>query len=72
MTITKYDRKLTKHFIYGVDDKGMISEMFRDVSAYKDINDTSSEWLLLLAQNVESQRAQMEALDNTREARDFD
>ena len=67
----KYDRRLTEQFIHGLDDEGMISEILREVSALENINDTTSKWVPLWAQRVEAQRAQKNALDNIKEAQDF-
>ena len=53
------DRRLTEQFIHRLDDKGMISEILREVSMLEDIDDTTSEWILLVAQRV-----QKEVLDN--------
>ena len=39
----EYDRKLTEQFIHGLDDKGMISEILREMSALEDINDVTNE-----------------------------
>ena len=39
----KYDRRLTKQFIRGLDDEGMISDIPREVSALENIDDTTSE-----------------------------
>ena len=68
----EYDRRLTEQFIHGLDNKGMISEMLRKVSVLEDIDDTTSEWILLLTQNIEAKRAQKEAFDNLKEAKDFE
>ena len=38
----------------------------------EDINHATSEWVLLWAQSTEAQRVQTEALDNIKEAKDFD
>ena len=44
--------------MHGIDDKDMISEILREVSALEDINDTTSERILLSTQRVEVQRVQ--------------
>ena len=49
----------------------MISEILREVSVLEDINDATSELVLLWVQRVEYQRVQKEALDNKKEAKDF-
>ena len=68
----KCDRRLVKQFIYGLDSEGMISEILRQVSVLEEIDDGTSEWVLLWVQWVEAQRAQKEELDNIKEAKDFD
>ena len=50
----------------------MISWFLRDVSALEDTEDATSMRLLLLAQGVEAQKVQKEALDSLKEAKDFD
>ena len=39
----EYDRKLTEQFTYGLDDEGMISKIFREVSVLEDIKVATSE-----------------------------
>ena len=41
-----YDRKMIEQFIQGLDDKGMISKILREVSVLEDINDATSKWVL--------------------------
>ena len=48
----------------------MTREILRE--ALEDINNTTSEWALLWAQRVKTQRAQKGALDNIKEANNFD
>ena len=50
----KCDRRLTKQFIQGLDNEGMISEILREVSALENIDDATSEWVLLWAKSVEA------------------
>ena len=47
---------LTEQFIHGLDDEGTISEIWREVSVIQDIDDATSEWILLRAQRVKAQR----------------
>ena len=42
----EYDRRLTEQFIQGLDNEGMISEILREVSTLKDIDNAISEWIL--------------------------
>ena len=60
----EYDKKLTEQSIHTLDDEGMISEIFREVSALEDINDTTNERVLLWVQRVAVQMVQKEDLDN--------
>ena len=48
----------------------MICEILREV-ALENIDDATSEWVLLWAQRVEVKREQKEALDNIKEAKDL-
>ena len=50
----------------------MISKIPKAVSTLENIDNATSEWVLLWAQRVESQRAQKEALDSMNDAKDFD
>ena len=68
----EYNRELTKQFINRLDDEAMISEILRKLSALEDIDDATSEPVLLCAQRVHAQRAQKEALNNIKEAKEFD
>ena len=53
---SKDDRRLTEKSIQGLDDKGMLSEILREVIVLEDIDDTTSEWVLLWTQRVEGKR----------------
>ena len=43
----EYDRRITEQFIHVLDDEGMVSQILREVSVLEDINDATSEWVLL-------------------------
>ena len=43
----EYNRKLTKQFKHGLDDECVISEILREVSALENIDNTTTEWVLL-------------------------
>ena len=58
-----YDKKLAEHFIHELDEKDMISEFVKEMSALEDTDDTS-KWVLSWTQWVEAQKLQEEALDN--------
>ena len=64
----EYDRQITKQFIHGLDNGGIRSENLRKVSLPEDIKDATSEWVMLWAQRVETQREQKRALDSMKEA----
>ena len=49
---SKYDRSLTEELIHQLDNKGMINEILRKVSAQEDTDDTMGDWVLLWAQRV--------------------
>ena len=68
----EYDRRQAEKFIQTLYDKGMIREVLREVSALEKIDDTTSEWVLLWAQMLKAQRAQKEALENIKEAKNFE
>ena len=50
----------------------MICEILREILALENIDDATSEQVLLLIQRMEGHRAQNEALDNIKKAKDFD
>ena len=56
----------------GLDDEGMIGKILRKVSVLEDIDVTTSEWVLLWAQRIETKTPQKETLDSIQEAKDFD
>ena len=58
----KYDRILTEQFIHGLDNEGIIIEILREVSLLEDIDEATSEWVLLWTQRVEAQGTPKEAL----------
>ena len=68
----EYDRRLARLFIHGLDDEGLISKLLREVLALENIDEPTSEWVLLWAQMLESWRAQKEAPDNIKEVKDSD
>ena len=43
----EYDRELVVHFIHGLDDESMKSEILKEASVVENINDVTSERLLL-------------------------
>ena len=57
----KYDRRLMEQFIHELDNEGMISEIVRKVSALEDMDETTSEGVLLWAKVAEAQGVQEEA-----------
>ena len=68
----EYVRLLTDQFIHGLDNEVMISEILRKVSPLEDIDDIMSKRELLWTWRGEVQRAQKEALNNMKGAKEFD
>ena len=68
----EYDRLLTEQFIKGLDDEGITSEILNEVSTLENIEYATSERVLLWAQREEVQRVQKVALNNIKEAKEFD
>ena len=56
----EYNQRLTEQFTYGLDDEVMIGEILRELTTLKDINEATSDQLLIWAQRVEVQRVQKE------------
>ena len=66
---------LTEHFINGLKDDGMVDEALKEVTTLEDIEDATSEHVLLWGHRVEVQRVQKSALHEIeieKEVKDFD
>ena len=68
----EYDRLLREHFINGSNDNVMIDEILKEVTTLEDIEDATSECVLLCVHRVKTQRSQKSALNDIKEAKDFD
>ena len=68
----EHDSLLTKQFINGINDDGMQDEILKEVATLDNIEDTTSEHVLLGACRVEVQRVQKSALHDINEAKEFD
>ena len=53
----EYNRELKEQLIYGLDKEGMVSEVFREVSAVEDINDVTSKGVPIWTQRIKAHRA---------------
>ena len=53
---------LTEQFINGLNDNGMVGEILKKVATLEEIEDASSEHILVWACRVEVQKAQKSAL----------
>ena len=60
----EYDRCLTEQFIGWLNDEGMSSEILRKTTTLEDIEDATSEKVLIWTQRWEVQRAQKIMSDN--------
>ena len=60
------NRRMTEQFINGLDDEVCIGEIIRELTALKDINEVTSDHILMW-----TQRAQKEVLDNIRDEKEF-
>ena len=67
-----YDRLLTEQFIGGLNDNGIIDEILREVTMLVDIEEAISACVLTLVHRLEANRAQRSALNNIKEAKEFD
>ena len=67
----EYDRLLTEQFISGFNNNGMINEIVRGVVTLEDIKGATSKHVLLW-DRVETQRAQILKLIDTKETKEFD
>ena len=68
----EYNQRLKEQFIHGIDDEVMIGEILRGLIALTDINESTSDQILIWVQRVKGQTAQKEVLDHIREDKEFD
>ena len=50
----EYNRLVTEQFINGLNDNGMLNKILKEVATQEDIDDTTSECILLLLHIVEA------------------
>ena len=66
------DRQLKEQFIYGLNDKCMLEEIIKELTATKNDDSITSGSVLACAKRVETQRAQVAVLNTLTESRQFD
>ena len=66
------DQQLKEQFIHGLNDKTMLDEVIRELTAKNSSGQTTSEDVLLWARRIKVQRAQAAILSNITEAQNFD
>ena len=62
------DRQLKEQFIHGLNDKAMLDEVVRELTAKNSSKQTNSEDVLLWVRRIKTQRAQAAILNDTTEA----
>ena len=68
----RLDRQLKEQFIYGLNDKCMLDEIIRELTAKNNDEQLTSEGVLVWAQRIEEQRAQDVVVNNITEPCQFD
>ena len=66
------DRQLKEQFIHGLNDKHMLEEIIKELTATNNDDHITSGGVLAWAKRVEVQRAQAEVLNMLTESRQFD
>ena len=66
------DRQLKEQFIHGLNDKAMLDEVVRELTAKNSSKQTNSEDVLLWVRRIKTQRAQAAILNDTTEAQKID
>ena len=66
------DRQLKEQFIHGLNDRCMLEEIIKEVTATNNDDQITSEGMLAWAKRVEAQRAQVAILSTITELRQFD
>ena len=67
----EYDRRLTKQFIYELDNEGMIGEILRKITTLEDTDYATSEWIVFGTQSIQAQKLQKEVMNNITEVKEF-
>ena len=68
----EYERRLKEQFSNGLDDKNIIAEIMKELTALKDTSEVSSEQILMWDHRADAQEAQREVLDNIRDPEEFE
>ena len=66
------DRQLKEQFIHGLNNKGMLGKIIKELTIKSNDEQTTSEGVLAWAKGVEAQRVQGMILDNIMETCQFD
>ena len=66
------DRRLKEQFTNMLDNKNIIEEIIKELTALKDTSEVSSERVLMRAQYIEEQRGKKEVFDSIRDEKEFD
>ena len=66
------DRQLKEQFIHGLNNRCMLDEMIRELTAKNNEEQVTSEGMLIWVKRIEAQRAQATILNNINEACQFD
>ena len=65
------DRQLKEQFIHGLNDKCMLDEIIRELTATNNDEQVTSEGMLILVKRIETQRAQATVLNTITESHQF-
>ena len=66
------DRQLKEQFIHGLNDKGMLGKIIKELTIKSNNEQTTSEGVLAWAKRVEAQKAQASILNDITETCQFD
>ena len=66
------NRQLKEQFIHGLNEKGMLDEIIRELTATNNDEQVTSEGVLIWAKRIEMQRAQATLLNTITESCQFD
>ena len=66
------NRQLKEQFIHGLNDKCMLDEIIREITAKNKDEQVTSEGVLIWAKYIEAQRVQATILNNITESHQFD
>ena len=66
------DRQLKEQCIHGLNDKGMLGEIIKELTASRSYDHITSGNVLKWAKRVEAQRAQTDTINSITEQKEFD